>query len=39
MNPFLNCKLLLFDLDGTLLNSEKTISPLTLDTLDKCREI
>ena len=39
MNLFLNCKLLLFDLDGTLLNSEKTISPLTLDTLDKCREI
>ena len=31
-------KILLFDLDGTLLNSEKTISPLTLDTLNQCRE-
>ena len=39
MNLFLNCKLLLFDIDGTLLNIEKTISQLTLDTMDKCREI
>ena len=31
-------KILLFDLDGTLLSSEKTISPLTLDTLNQCRE-
>ena len=30
-------KLLLFDLDGTLLRSDKTISKRTLDTLNKCR--
>lgn len=33
-----NCKLLLFDLDGTLLRSDKTISPATLSALQKCRE-
>ena len=32
------CKLLLFDLDGTLLQSEKTISTRTLSALKKCRE-
>ena len=32
-------KLLLFDLDGTLLRSDKTISARTLDALKKCREI
>lgn len=31
-------KLLLFDLDGTLLRSDKTISNYTLDVLNKCRE-
>ena len=31
-------KLLLFDLDGTLLRSDKTISKRTLDALKKCRE-
>ena len=31
------CKLLLFDLDGTLLQSDKTISTRTLSTLKKCR--
>ena len=31
------CKLLLFDLDGTLLQSEKTISTRTLSALKKCR--
>ena len=31
-------KMLLFDLDGTLLQSDKTISPGTLETLQKCRE-
>ena len=31
-------KLLLFDLDGTLLTSEKTISPRTLNALDSCRK-
>jgi Cof subfamily protein (haloacid dehalogenase superfamily) len=31
-------ELLLFDLDGTLLRSDKTISPRTLDALRKCRE-
>lgn len=30
-------KLLLFDLDGTLLRSDKTISKRTLDALNKCR--
>lgn len=33
-----NCKLLLFDLDGTLLRSDKTISPMTLQMLRKCRK-
>lgn len=33
-----NCKLLLFDLDGTLLQSDKTISPATLKALQKCRK-
>lgn len=32
------CKLLLFDLDGTLLRSDKTISRRTLEALEKCRE-
>ena len=32
------CKLLLFDLDGTLLQSEKTISTRTLSALKKCRK-
>ena len=31
-------KLLLFDLDGTLLRSDKTISPKTLMALQECRE-
>ena len=31
-------KLLLFDLDGTLLRSDKTISQRTRDTLEKCRK-
>lgn len=34
-NP--KCKLLLFDLDGTLLNSNKTILPRNLAALEKCR--
>lgn len=33
-----NCKLLLFDLDGTLLRSDKTISERTLRALHVCRE-
>lgn len=33
------CKLLLFDLDGTLLRSDKTISPVTLKALQRCREM
>ena len=33
-----NCKLLLFDLDGTLLRSDKTISVRTLSALKKVRE-
>ena len=33
-----NCKLLLFDLDGTLLRSDKTISQRTLKALQSCRE-
>ena len=33
-----NISLLLFDLDGTLLRSDKTISDRTLCTLKKCRE-
>ena len=32
------CKLLLFDLDGTLLQSDKTISKRTLLALKRCRE-
>ena len=32
-----NCKLLLFDLDGTLLRSDKTISQTTLKALQECR--
>lgn len=33
----MNCKMLLFDLDGTLLRSDKTISDMTLKVLEKCR--
>ncbi|MCI8711671.1 MAG: Cof-type HAD-IIB family hydrolase [Ruminococcus sp.] len=33
-----NCRLLLFDLDGTLLRSDKTISPRTARALEKCRK-
>lgn len=33
-----NCRLLLFDLDGTLLCSNKTISQRTLQALQKCRQ-
>lgn len=33
-----NYKLLLFDLDGTLLRSDKTISPITLQALQECRK-
>lgn len=32
------CKLLLFDLDGTLLKSDKSISDRTISALKKCRE-
>ena len=32
-------KLLLFDLDETLLRNDKTISPRTMKALDKCRQI
>lgn len=34
----MNYKLLLFDLDGTLLRNDKTISERTLEALEKCRE-
>ncbi len=34
----MNCRVLLFDLDGTLLRSDKTISDNTLRVLNKCRE-
>ncbi len=34
----MSCKLLLFDLDGTLLQSDKTISKRTLNTLKVCRD-
>lgn len=34
----MECKLLLFDLDGTLLKSDKTISSHTLSVLNACRE-
>lgn len=37
-NRMRNCNLLLFDLDGTLLRSDKTISPRTLSALKKARE-
>ncbi|MBQ8597681.1 MAG: Cof-type HAD-IIB family hydrolase [Lachnospiraceae bacterium] len=33
----MDCKVLLFDLDGTLLQSDKTISPGTLAVLQMCR--
>lgn len=33
-----NCKMLLFDLDGTLLQSDKTISKRTLSALERCRK-
>ncbi|MBD5533518.1 MAG: HAD hydrolase family protein [Lachnospiraceae bacterium] len=33
-----NCRLLLFDLDGTLLRSDKTISRRTLHALRQCRQ-
>lgn len=33
-----NCKLFLFDLDGTLLRSDKTISKKTLSVLKQCKE-
>lgn len=33
-----NCRLLLFDLDGTLLRSDKTISQATRRALQECRE-
>lgn len=33
-----SCRLLLFDLDGTLLRSDKTISPATLKALRRCRQ-
>lgn len=34
----MNCKLLLFDLDGTLLQTNKTISQQTMQELDDCRK-
>lgn len=34
----MKCRLLLFDLDGTLLRSDKTISKITMRELQKCRE-
>ncbi len=34
----MDCRCLLFDLDGTLLRSDKTISPRTLRALEACRE-
>ena len=33
-----NYKILLFDLDGTLLRNDKTLSEYTLETLSKCKE-
>lgn len=33
----MKCKLLLFDLDGTLLQTDKTISKVTMQELEKCR--
>lgn len=35
----MKCKLLLFDLDGTLLQTDKTISDITMGILKKCREL
>ncbi len=32
-----NSKILLFDLDGTLLRNDKTLSEYTLETLSKCK--
>ena len=34
----MECRCLLFDLDGTLLRSDKSISPRTLRALEACRE-
>ena len=34
----MDCKLLLFDLDGTLIRSDKTISERTLSALNACRQ-
>lgn len=34
----MKCKLLLFDLDGTLLQTDKTISKLTMQELENCRK-
>ena len=34
----MNCKLLLFDLDGTLLQTDKTISKQTIQMLEDCRK-
>lgn len=34
----MNCKILLFDLDGTLLKSDKTLSEHTLNVLKECRK-
>lgn len=34
----MNCKLLLFDLDGTLLQTDKTISKQTMQKLENCRK-
>lgn len=34
----MNCKLLLFDLDGTLLQTDKTISEQTLQAIQNCRK-
>ncbi len=33
----MDCRLLLFDLDGTLLRTDKTVSEHTLEVLEKCR--
>jgi beta-phosphoglucomutase-like phosphatase (HAD superfamily) len=35
----MKCKLLLFGLDGTLLQTDKTISKFTMQVLKKCREL
>lgn len=34
----MNCKLLLFDLDGTLLQTDKTVSKQTMQKLEDCRK-